>query len=658
MPRFSPEFIDELKSRLRASDVVGRGVKLKRRGNTWWGLSPFTKEKTPSFTVNDERRSYHCFSSNNHGDIITFLQETQGLSFMEAVTRLAEEAGMELPAEDPRAADKAKERKGLVEACNAAAVFFSAMLTRREGGHAADYLKRRGVRPEQIDTFGIGYAPRGRSALKDYLINKGFDEKTLIDAGLIIKPDEDNGSGRGASFDRFRDRVMFPIRRGKDVIAFGGRALDPNARAKYLNSPETPIFHKGDVLYNYDSARAARAQAGAAGDKSARFIVCEGYMDVIALWGAGFTSAVAPLGTALTEGQIRLLWRSDDEPLLCLDGDKAGIAAAHRSVDRALPMLTPGKSLSFVFLPDGKDPDDVIGEGGASAFADLCDGATPLVDVLWRREEQANPLTTPERHAAFRARLRDFVRQIEDKDVRNAYAVEIVRRFRDQQSPPQESGGRSRSGEAPALRPGAGWKRYRSEHDQMLVQSRPSRQLGDAAARMRYAREATIVLCALRRPDLIVAEEDAFFSLVLENADIDALMSELIGLVISDPGLDSARVNGHLENSPGSETLKRLKNDDVLNRQSFLRPGAELAEVEKGWRDALRHHIYTTAASKELSESAAQVFVDGDDGWKAAASARRDLARVADQDGHGDGEMATSRDLQERLDRAMARFRQ
>ena len=269
---------------------------------------------------------------------------------------LAADAGLELPTESPEEAARAAKAKGLAEACAEAAAFFVKCLHRNQGRGALDYLHDRGVTDAQIDEFDIGFAPSGRTDLKDYLINKGYAEDVLVEAGLVIKPDDG-----GAGYDRFRGRVMFPIKGSRErVIAFGGRALDPNARAKYLNSPETPLFHKSNVLYRYDAARKA-----AAADK-APLIVCEGYMDVIALWGAGVRNAVAPLGTALTEDQLQMLWRASEEPILCFDGDKAGVGAAHRSVDRALPLLAPGRSLNFVFLPEGQDPDDLVAGGGQS----------------------------------------------------------------------------------------------------------------------------------------------------------------------------------------------------------------------------------------------------------------------------------------------------
>jgi DNA primase len=302
---------------------------------------------------------------------------------------------MEIPVEDPGEKARAEQKKGLAEASAAAAEFFAAMLRRADGRAGADYLAGRGVTKEQVEAFSLGFAPIARTALKDYLINKGYKEQTLIEAGLLIKPDDG-----GPSYDRFRGRVMFPIRGVRDtVIAFGGRALDPNARAKYLNSPETPLFHKGDVLYNYNAARRAAAED----DKP--LIVCEGYMDVIALWGAGIKRAVAPLGTALTENQLAMLWRASDEPVLCFDGDRAGVAAAFRAIDRALPMLKPGKSLSFAFLPNGQDPDDLVRAGGAGAFNQVLEAAAPLAEVLWRRETVSKQLDTPERRPRCQKRL-------------------------------------------------------------------------------------------------------------------------------------------------------------------------------------------------------------------------------------------------------------
>ncbi|MEX0645235.1 MAG: DNA primase [Parvularculaceae bacterium] len=643
MPRFTPEFIDELKARLRPSDVIGRYVKLKKRGNTWWGLSPFTSEKTPSFTVSDQRGTYHCFSSQNHGDIIKFLTDTQGLSFPEAVERLAAEAGMELPAEAPDEAERAERRKGLADACAAAAQYFTAMLRRADGRAGADYLARRGVTPEQIETFQLGFAPDQRTALRDHLINKGYTEETLVEAGLLIKPEEG-----GEAFDRFRGRVMFPILGPRDsVIAFGGRALDPNARAKYLNSPETPLLHKGDVLYNFSAARKAAA------DDARPLIVCEGYMDVIALFGAGLKRAVAPLGTAITESQFALLWRASDEPVLCLDGDAAGLSAAFRSIDRALALLKPGKSLSFAFLPDGKDPDDVVRAGGAAAMQKALDAALPLVEVLWRRETEARPLDTPERRAALRSHLRDLIKTIADKDVREAYGADVARRL-DQAFAYKPASPARPAWRANRALAGRQATKSRGGYAQEL-NPRPSAGLKRRGAPSSWGREATLVLAALNHPSLADSQEAALHNLRLEDLDLDGLLTELMTAILADPGLDSAGLKRHLQATKAAETLERVLKDDTLNRQKFLRPEAEIGEVERGWRDALRHHLIATEARREVSDSASQSVTIGDDIWKAAVTAREELINSGEEERRESGDADVSADdFVERLERFRA----
>lgn len=636
MPRFTPDFLDELRARLKPSDVIGRRVKLQKRGNAYWGLSPFKKEKTPSFTVDDNRRSYHCFATGNHGDIIKFLTETEGLTFPEAVERLAEEAGLELPKSSPQAEQEAERRKGLVEACEEAAKFFASQLRRSQGRIAYDYLKNRGVDDHQIESFRLGFAPNDRTALKDHLINKGFREETLIEAGLLIKPED--GSGL---YDRFRNRVMFPILGARDqTIAFGGRALEAEARAKYLNSPETPLFHKSDVLYNYGAARSAAAKSGAP------LLVCEGYMDVIALCGAGFRTAVAPLGTALTDQQLALLWRQSDEPVLCFDGDKAGIAAAHRSVDRALPLLKPGKSIRFVFLPDGQDPDDLVRRSGAGAFAALLEKPEGLADVLWARETAARPLDTPERRAALRSHLRTLVRGIADKDVRNAYGADIAARLQMMFAPPtlprpdyRRQHGR---GSLQPLRQG--------KHAEPVRASSDLKRTGGPTA---FRREAPLVLGLVRYPALAETREDEVSCLKLSDPSLHALLTRALGLLFADPGLDSASLSAHLQKTPEAQTLQRILDDETLRILKFLRPGAELNEVERGWTDALRRHWLVTEARADLAETAAQSFTDGADRWRAAVRARDEAANSVGKGADEEGG-ASAGDLTDRLEKMKA----
>lgn len=421
--RFGEHFLDELKTRIRPSDVIARHVKLKRQGREFAGLSPFTNEKTPSFFVNDEKGFYHCFSSGKHGDVINFLMEVEGLSFPESVERLAVMAGMELPKSDPEAEKRAERNKTTVSWMEQAQIFFERSLMRDAGGAARDYLKGRGLTRTAAESFGLGFAPDSFSALKDELMQQGASLDVLVESGLLIEPEDKTRD----PWDRFRNRIMFPIHdaRGR-LVAFGGRAMEKDAKAKYLNSPETPLFHKGKLLYNYPKARKALSDPK---NRARGLIVAEGYMDVIALSRAGFTHAVAPLGTALTEDQLELLWRVGPEPTLCFDGDKAGLRAAFRSIERALPKLKPGHSLRFALLPEGQDPDDLIRAEGSPAMQAVLDKAVPLVDMLWRREVEAAPLRTPEDKAGLKDRLFAALRDIGHDEVRAQYKTALLERF-------------------------------------------------------------------------------------------------------------------------------------------------------------------------------------------------------------------------------------
>src|SRR5580692_8754264 len=419
--RFTPQFLDELRARLPVSEVVGRRVKLKKAGREWKGLSPFQQEKSPSFTVNDQKGFYHDFSSGKHGDIISFLMETEGLGFTEAVERLASMAGMALPAATPDAARHEQRRKTLYDVMELSAKFFADTLASRGGAKARGYLADRAISPAVQLQFRIGYAPgdaQTRFALKEYLGAQGIPVEDMVEAGLLIAGDD-----IPVPYDRFRDRVMFPITdlRGR-VIAFGGRALEKDVAAKYLNSPETPLFHKGDNLYNLAPARQA-AHDGAS------VVVVEGYVDVIAMVGAGFAASVAPLGTALTENQLALLWKMADEPILCFDGDKAGQKAAYRAADMAIPHLKPGKSLRFALLPEGQDPDDLARSGGRAAIDEVISAARPLAEVIWSREIEGQNFATPERRAALEARIGELANTIQDEVVRRHYRNDLNQRL-------------------------------------------------------------------------------------------------------------------------------------------------------------------------------------------------------------------------------------
>jgi DNA primase len=408
------QWLDELRSRITLSALIGRTVKINRAGREYKACCPFHNEKTPSFTINDEKGFYHCFGCSAHGDAIRWMTDQRGLSFMDAIKELAAEAGMEVPAPDPKAAQRAEKEQNLYDVMAAAQDWFVAQLQGLDGAGARAYLEKRELSAKTVKDFGFGFAPESRSALRTAL--KHFGDPMLVEAGLLIAVDDKE------PYDRFRGRLMIPIRdpRGR-VIAFGGRILG-EGEPKYLNSPDTPLFDKGRTLYNLDKCSPASRQTG-------RVIVVEGYMDVIAIAQAGFADAVAPLGTALTEQQIAMLWRMTEKPLLCFDGDAAGQKAAMRAAMRALPLLKPGHSLQFVTLPEGQDPDDLVKQSGPKALAALLEASEPLVERLWRFEVAAGPLDTPEDRAGLKQRLGAHLANITDAEIRRHYADAFRERF-------------------------------------------------------------------------------------------------------------------------------------------------------------------------------------------------------------------------------------
>jgi DNA primase len=412
----TPQWLDELRARTTLSALIGRTIKITKAGREYKACCPFHNEKSPSFTINDEKGFYHCFGCSAHGDAIRWMTDQRGLAFMDAVKELAAQAGMEVPALDPRSAKQAEARAGLHDVMAAAQEWLVTQLQGLEGAGARSYLEKRGLSAQIINEFGFGFAPDSRGKLREAL--KEFGDSMLIEAGLLIKVDDKE------PYDRFRGRLMIPIRdpRGR-VIAFGGRILG-EGEPKYLNSPDTPLFDKGRTLYNLDKCSPASRSTG-------RVIVVEGYMDVIALAQAGFPDAVAPLGTALTEQQIQMLWRMTEKPLLCFDGDSAGQKAALRAADRALPLLKPGHSLQFVTLPDGQDPDDLLKLVGPTALRDLLENSEALVERIWKSELTAQPLLTPEDRAGLKQRLGTHLANIADGEIRRHYGDAFRERFDD-----------------------------------------------------------------------------------------------------------------------------------------------------------------------------------------------------------------------------------
>lgn len=593
--RFAPHLLDEIRARLPVSQVVSRKVNLKRQGRELVGLSPFKTEKTPSFTVNDQKGFYHCFATGEHGDIFTFLMKTEGLAFPEAVERLAEEAGVELPKEapqTPQARAQTDHRQRLYELVEAAATYFSANLRSSAGNFARQYVERRGLTEETVSRFRIGYALEGRSALKGHLSKAGFSEREMIDSGMLI-----GGPDIKEPYDRFRNRLMFPITDLKGrVIAFGGRALDANQPAKYLNSNDTPLFHKGRVLFNAHEARQAAFENN-------RIIAVEGYMDVIALAQAGFNEAVAPLGTALTEEQLGLLWRMAPEPILCFDGDGAGRKAAFRSVDTALAHLKPGASLSFAFLPDGVDPDDAIREGGPEAMQTILEKARPLVDVLFNREWGEGDWNTPERRAGLELRFKNIVAEIADENVRSHYERDIRDRlFAAWRAAPKRG---TESGRKPTPRGVASTSQPFLKRPRTGAGDRFGRQGGDGARsfggpafaseslkRSSLAAgygaaiqnwEALILKCLLNHPFLIEERPEEIAALNLASASLRNLRDTLLSAHALEKSLDRAALRSHLERLGAGDELYRIDQLVLHRSDRFAEPDAEADAVREGF---------------------------------------------------------------------------
>ncbi len=532
-----PGFLDELRTRLSLSQVVGRKVMWDQRKSNqgkgdMWAPCPFHHEKTASFHVDDQKGFYYCFGCHAKGDAISFVKETENVSFIEAVEILAREAGMPIPARDPRAQEKQDRRSQLAEVMEQAVQFFRLQLKTGAGAAARDYLGRRGLDAQAVDRWEIGFAPDGWQALWDHLTGKNVAEELILGAGLA-KP-----SNKGKKpYDTFRNRIMYPIRdpRGR-CIAFGGRAMDPNDNAKYLNSPETDLFDKGRSLYNHGPARQA---AG----KGQPLVVAEGYMDVIALAEAGFGASVAPLGTAITEHQLQLLWRISDEPIIALDGDTAGLRAAMRAVDLALPLLEAGKSLRFALMPEGKDPDDLLRAEGPGAVQGVLDAAIPMVKLLWQRETEGKVFDSPERKAALDKSLREKIKLIRDPSIRSHYGQEIkdlrwqlFRPQRQSQNRPWQPRGKWQPQAQPAT-PGARASFLASAENADI-----------------QLREAAILAIAILNPQVVVQFEAQLEEMDCHDPDHAALRGAILRHAIDDPD----NLQDHIMQTLGPEPLENL----------------------------------------------------------------------------------------------------
>jgi len=570
----SPQFLDELRARTSLSTLIGKSVKVTRAGKEYKACCPFHNEKTPSFTINDDKGFYHCFGCGAHGDAIRWMTDHGGLPFMDAVKELADHAGMDMPAPDPRAARQAEQARGLHDVMQAAQDWFEAQLGGLDGAEARAYLEKRGITDATRRAFGFGFAPDSRGKLKTAL--RDFPIEMLIEAGLLIQPDD-----RGREpYDRFRGRLMIPIRdnRGR-VIAFGGRIIG-EGEPKYLNSPDTPLFDKGRTLYNIDKALPAARQ-------SERVIVVEGYMDVIALAQAGIYECVAPLGTALTEHQIERLWKIVDVPTLCFDGDSAGQKAANRAALRALPLLRPGQSLGFVTLPQGMDPDDLVKAKGAAGFESCIAAAMPMVERLWQHERDGGSVATPEARAGLQKRLGEHASTIEDDLVRREYERALKDRFWSE----------------------FGWKKQeRSAVRGFIKQTRDEirSDIGNMGQRIERMMKRAILLGLSRFPGILYSHREQLGSINMPTQALKDWTNMLIQASFERSALEESLIDAILQDASVTEPERRNIAHDV--RFSFFRADADKTVAEQDLGEVINIFLFEQEYPPKLERLTAEIY--------------------------------------------------
>jgi DNA primase len=633
-------FLEELRNRASLSQVVGRKVTWEQKKTNiskgdYWAPCPFHSEKTASFHVDDRKGFYYCFGCHEKGDAISFVRGTENVGFMEAVEILAREAGMTMPARDPQAQKKIDRNKELADVMEQAVQFYRMQYNSANAAAARDYIQNRGLSQDTQNTFEIGFAPNDRGALSQHLRGKGIDEAKIVDAGLAIKPDDG-----GAAFDRFRGRIMFPIRNAQGrAIAFGGRAMDPNARAKYLNSNETALFDKGRSLYNHGPAREAAGKADS-------LIVCEGYMDVIALAQYGFKHAVAPLGTAVTEGQLALMWRMHPEPIIAMDGDTAGLRAALRLIDLVLPLLEPGKSLRFCIMPEGQDPDDVLKAKGASAMQELLDAAVPMVNLLWQRETEGKNFDSPERRATLDASLRTAIMKIQDKSIRHHYG-QAIKELRFQLFTPKRT-----AHQGGKFTP---WAKQTNQPATIGAKASMLAANEDTGFRLR---ESVILAAAIRNPAAALANEAAMEKCPITTPDLTQIMNTLLANLHVDLSNDDTQqtFDDILAQTLGFSPLDRLLELKPLQQHPYLGKSVNDELTKRTLEEELAKHSALIGASNEIKEAEQDLTGLVDEGltWrlKQAALAKGKATRAIEEEVTGAGEDASAmkKELQNMLD--------
>jgi len=617
-----PGFIDELRSRLSLGQVVGRKVMWDSRKSNQgkgdlWAPCPFHQEKSASFHVDDRKGFYYCFGCHAKGDAFNFVQETENVGFMEAVEILAREAGMPVPRRDPKAQEKADHRTRLSEVMDQAVQHYRLQLRTGQAAAARDYLSGRGLDSAALERWEIGFAPDQRQGVLGALKGKGIDEALIVEAGLAARPDDG-----GPAYDRFRGRIIFPIRDGRSrAIALGGRAMEANARAKYLNSPETPLFDKGRSLYNHAPAREAAGKGGP-------LVVAEGYMDTIALVEAGFAATVAPLGTAITADQLQLMWRMAPEPVIALDGDTAGLRAAMRLIDLALPLLEAGRSLRFALMPAGMDPDDVLRAQGAGAMRRIIEGAVPLVQLLWRRETEGKVFDSPERKAALDKALRDAIRVIPDPSLKSHYGQEL-KDLRWELFGRGRSSGRSASGGASggAFRGGAGkWRRDAAPHP--TAGTRASVLAVGEAVEDRL-REGVILAVLLRNPGLIEEFEAEIERMECRDSDHASLRDAILRRA------GAGEVEDAVSDELGGELVARLFAQPHIAVVPAIRRKADPGNARLCLAEELAKLSARRGHAREIEEAIEDLTGMVDEGltWRL-----RKAAESVDRAGRGDNE--------------------
>lgn len=547
----SPEFLEGLKSRVQLSSYIGTRVKLKRQGRHMSGCCPFHSEKSPSFIVSDDKGTYHCFGCGAHGDIISFLQQSENLNFIEAVQKIADTVGVTLPQYSKQTPEKSEKIKDIYDLLEEAASFFQSYLKSNEGLEGRRYLEKRGISPQIQEQFRLGFSPTN-NGFKSYFLEKGYTERKLLDAGLLSQNED-----KTRCYDRFRSRLMFPIwdRRGK-VVAFGGRTLGDD-QPKYLNSPETEVFHKNRILYGYHLARLPAID-------SKQVIVCEGYLDVITLYQGGFKNAVAPLGTAIGEEQIKILWNLTPTPTLCFDGDTAGQKAAYRAIERSLPLLKAGFSLQFAHLPVGEDPDSLIQSGSIDRLTSILQTTTPLVDVLWMTTLKSHSLNTPENRAKFEKDLMALVDEMKDPTVKASYRETFRNRIRELF--------RSRSS-----RTGTNFQ----PNFISLAQVKPNINA--------FLLQQKILLAGLiNHPVLLEEYYETFLEFDLNNC-FHRLKDELILKINEDHSFNAGKLQHHLYNNGFADLLDDILCNEVYKHASFVKPDVDIQTARQGWLEIWFH---------------------------------------------------------------------